>query len=91
MLAHRGILVLGVGAVGVREDLHRLVDRLPETEEQAARRFLEFLVERADYDEEPLNPEEEAALEEGLRDYRSGKVHSLDEVLPAPQETRRGG
>ena len=75
----------------MREDVYRLVDRLPDSEEVAVRRSLEFLVERAGYDEEPLSTEEEAALEEGLRDYRAGKLRPLGEVLPAPQETRRGG
>ena len=75
----------------VREDLHKLVDWLPDSEEAAARRFLEFLVERGGYDEEPLTGEEEAALEHGLRDLREGRVRPLDEVLPPARESSRSG
>ena len=64
--------------MGVREDLHQLVDRLPDSEEAAARRFLEFLVERGGYDEEPLTQEEDLALAEGLHDLREGRVRSLE-------------
>lgn len=83
--------VPGVRETGVREDLQRLVDRLPDSEGAAARRFLEFLIERGDDDEEPLSAEEEVALAQGLRDYRAGKVRPLNAVLPSPEEPRRGG
>ena len=64
--------------MGVREDLHHLVDRLPESEQAVARRFLEFLVERGGYDKEPLTKVEEVALAEGLRDIREGRVRPLE-------------
>lgn len=79
--------------MSVREDLHRLVDRLPTYQEDTARRVLEALILTAavEYDEEPLSSEEEAALEEGLRDIRAGRVKPLDEVLPPREGARNGG
>jgi len=78
------------GSRAPRNALHQLVDRIPETETHAAQRFLEFLAARADYDEEPLTPQEEAALEQGRRAIRQGDVRPLDEVLPAPERPRSG-
>ena len=66
--------------MSVREDLHRLVDRLPEAEEQAARRFLEFLVTQGEYDEEPLTPEEAKEAEEGWQAYKRGEFVTLEEL-----------
>jgi hypothetical protein len=92
MRGHRdGILAAEVSGVGVREDLHQLVDRLPDSEEAAARRFLEFLVERGGYDEEPLTQEEEVVLAQGLRDMQEGRVRPVDEVLPPPGGSSRSG
>lgn len=54
------------------------MDRLPDSERAAARRFLEFLVERGCYDKEPLTKVEEVALAEGLRDIREGRVRPLE-------------
>jgi hypothetical protein len=73
-----------------RADLYRLIDELPESELHAAARFLEFLreagdpllrvLEAAPEDDEPLTPEDEAAIEEAWADVRAGRVISDDEL-----------
>lgn len=70
--------------------LHQLVDELPESEMLPAQRYLEYLRDRGDrvdalhkaapFDDEPLSPEEEAAIEEALEDVRNGNVFSLEEL-----------
>ena len=68
--------------MGVRQDLHGLVDRLPESGMYTARRFLEYLADRGTEDDEPLSADEEAALAAGLATCRAGDVLPLDEALP---------
>lgn len=58
----------------VRENVHQLVDALPE----------ERLADVLDYlnlieDDDTLSPEEEASLERGLEDIRQGRTISWDE------------
>ena len=76
----------------VKDELHRLIDKLPETEVQAARRFLEFLcgmsedplaqvLRRAPVDDEPETPEERAAVEKALRQVERGETIPHEEVL----------
>ena len=65
----------------IRQILHGLIDRLDPTDETTARRVLEALVAQAEYDDEPLTPEEEAASEQGWQEYLRGEAHPLDEVL----------
>jgi hypothetical protein len=71
-----------------KADLHRLIDELPETEEAAARRFLEFLCDRpheysiedAPFDDEPLTDEDKAALEEARASLRAGEFVTDQEL-----------
>lgn len=74
-----------------REELHRLIDALPESEWQAARRFLEYLRDRgvdpllraladAPEDDEPVTPEEEAAIREAYQAIARGEVVPLEDV-----------
>ncbi|MBI4505785.1 MAG: hypothetical protein HY691_09645 [Chloroflexi bacterium] len=74
-----------------REHLHRLVDELPDGELHAAARFLEYLhdlgsdplmrlLDEAPEDDEPLTPEEEAALAEGEEAYRRGDYRPWEAV-----------
>ena len=58
-----------------REELHRLLDRIPSGEIGAAKRFLESLTDpvaqalsRAPLDDEPETPEEIAAVDAALAD-----------------------
>lgn len=82
-----------------REELHRLVDALPESEWHSARRFLEYLRDRgsdpllralaeAPIDDEPETPEEAAAVQEAREAAARGEVVSHEEarrrLLEAP-------
>ena len=74
-----------------REQLHGLIDALPESEMGTAyhvlealaafgnRPFLRMLAE-AEEDDEPLTAEEEALLEEGRQQLRRGESRTLEEV-----------
>ena len=73
-----------------RKRLHRLVDRIPEREVHAAERYLEYLTEYGDpfirrlmnapLDDEPVTEEEEAGVREAWEDYKTGRVHTMEEV-----------
>ena len=74
-----------------REELHRLVDRLPEAQTQAAVRYLQALAVSAGFrhhravtlvDEEELSEEAVQAIEEGIADYEAGRTHTLEEAEP---------
>jgi hypothetical protein len=69
----------------VKEELHRLVDALPEREVAAARRYLEYLRDvgsdpvlrafmAAPEDDEPLTEEDEAAIREAEEEVARGEV-----------------
>lgn len=74
-----------------REEVHQLVQNLPESELQAARRFLEFLrtagddallraLREAPTDDEPTTPEEDAGAEDAWREYQQGKALPWEKV-----------
>ncbi|MBI2918236.1 MAG: hypothetical protein HYY01_09595 [Chloroflexi bacterium] len=73
-----------------REELHRLVDELPQREVQAARRYLEYLRNLGDpvlrafmeasEDDEPETPEERTAVAEARADFAAGRVVSHEEA-----------
>lgn len=58
----------------VRENVHQLVDELPEDRLSDA---LDYLAELNDTDE--LSAETEAAIEEGMKDIREGRRITLEE------------
>ena len=75
----------------VKERLHALVEDLPEGEAEAAVKLLESLrqdapdpvaraLRDAPFDDEPLTPEDLAALEEAERDRQEGRVVPDDEA-----------
>jgi CO dehydrogenase/acetyl-CoA synthase beta subunit len=74
----------------IKEELHRLVDELPESESHAARRFLEYLRNMGDpvlramleapEDDEPETEEERAAVAEAQEDFKAGRVVSHQEL-----------
>jgi len=77
--------------VSVKTELHRLVDELPETEVMPAKRFLEYLRDTHDdpvlrsllnapIDDEPLTPDDVAAIEEAKAAYRRGDYVSAHEA-----------
>jgi hypothetical protein len=77
-------------AMTSKEELHRLVDELPETEGYAAKRFLEYLRNMGDpvlramleapEDDEPETEEERAAVAEAYEDFKAGRMVSHQEL-----------
>lgn len=78
--------------IATREQLHRLVDQLPDGEMATAQRVLEALaafgndpflamLHNAPQDDEDLTPEEEALIEEGREQLRRGEGRSLEDIL----------
>ncbi len=73
-----------------REDVRRLVDRLPDEELEAARRYLEYLRDMGDpfmralhgapEDDEPETEEERAAVEEAKAEIRRGEGLPWEDV-----------
>lgn len=76
------------------ERLHRLVNMLPEREQETAERVLEVLAERPDTvdrmtlflalapdDDEPLTDADRAAIEQARAEYRAGHGVSTGELL----------
>lgn len=61
--------------MSVREDLHHLIDRLPE--DRLAELF-DYLADLQDEDG-TLSSQTQAAIEEGLEDIRNGRTISLAE------------
>ncbi len=72
-----------------RATLHDLVDRIPEDELPAAKRFLEYLAVNPAYraalsavpDDEPVTTADATAIVRAHEEVRSGKVISHDDVL----------
>jgi hypothetical protein len=62
-----------------KEDLHHLVDELPEDQTELARVLLEDLSNAADTGGPPPDPETLASLDRGLADIAAERVKSLDE------------
>lgn len=67
-----------------KQELHALIDRLPEGEVLAARRYLQYLCDlsedpvvralrEAAFDEEPLGPEEATESGSAWKDYLEGR------------------
>ena len=74
-----------------KEELHHLIDRLPDGEMQAAHRFLEFLcafasdpflqaLRDAPEDDEPTTSEEDSAADKAWQEYQEGKGRPWDDV-----------
>jgi predicted transcriptional regulator len=62
-----------------REELHRLVDQLPEEQAKLARVWLQDLRDAADEDGPPLDAEALASLDRGLADVAAGRVKPLEQ------------
>ena len=75
-----------------KERIHQLVEDLPESELETAKRVLEALsalslsnpvveaLANAPVDDESVSDEEAQAIEEGERDIEAGQVVSVDQV-----------
>ena len=90
--APSGILGWEVSPVTAREELHRLVDALPEQREETARLFLRFLMSEGDFDPEPLSPDEAAEAERAWAAHATGQDpgESLGAVRSELMDRRRG-
>ena len=72
-----------------RDTLHDLVDRIPEEELPAAKRFLEYLAVSPAYraalsapaDDEPVTEADVTAIETARNEVLAGRVASHDEIL----------
>ena len=72
-----------------RDALYGLIDRIPEEELPAAKRFLEYLLVNPAYraalsaspDDEPVTEADAAAIARARNEVRVGKVISHDEIL----------
>jgi len=74
----------------IKDELHRLVDELPQKELRGAKRFLEYLrnmgdpvlraLSEAPEDDEPETEEEKAAVGEAYEDLKAGRLIPLDDV-----------
>ncbi len=59
----------------IRENVHQIVDTLPD---ERLEDVLDYLAELSEPDE-PLTKETRAAIEEGLNDIRNGRTITLEE------------
>ena len=73
----------------VREQLHRLVDRLPEGQTEAAARYLQTLATPPEaperrhvtlVDEQELSEEAVQAFHEGVADCDAGRTYTIEEA-----------
>ena len=68
--------------MAIKEQLHKLVDELPESQCEEAWQLLEELRsgERSDSNDERLSTATLAAMEEGLEDIKAGHTITLEEL-----------
>ena len=59
--------------MSLKDKLHSLVDKLPESEHRSAQRFLEFLCCASRGYDEPLSPEEAAGSDRAWQDHMEGR------------------
>ncbi|GEM_PF-2218980 len=75
-----------------KQDLYKLIDALPDGETEAAKRFLEFLIEKADQvflqalnhvplDDERLSDNALAAIAAAKKDIKAGNVRPLTDFI----------
>ena len=74
----------------IKDELHRVVDELPQKELHGAKRFLEYLRNMGDpllqalmeapEDEEPTTPEEDEGAKEAWREYLRGEARPWEDV-----------
>ena len=77
--------------MSIKDDLHRLVDALPEQEIHAAQRYMEYLrgggsdefvraLMEAPEDDEPMTAEEAQGADEAWQEYLRGEARPWEEV-----------
>jgi hypothetical protein len=76
----------------IKQDLYKLIDILPEGQTEVAKRFLEFLIEKADqaflqalnnvpFDDEPLSDNALTAITQAKEDIKCGNVRPLSDFI----------
>ncbi len=63
-----------------REDLHQLIEELPQGELETARRFLFHLCSPAGTEQELLTAEELAEVDEARREIQAGVWFTLEQI-----------
>jgi hypothetical protein len=85
--------------VVTKQDLHQLIDEIPEQEHQAAAKYLQRLRDfandpvyqafmNAPIDDEPLSAEDVLAIEEAEAEIAEGKFYSLQDIQRDLNERR---
>ncbi len=69
----------GGRSMTVRDELHRIVDELPEEKLADVRQFVDDLKAGCE-GEEPLSAETLVAIQEGLEDIKAGRTVSWEQV-----------
>ncbi len=71
-----------MAATGVREELHRLADEIPEELAGQVLEYVRFLLnlDNTPEDDEPETPEEAAAIADGREDVRVGRLVPHEEI-----------
>jgi predicted transcriptional regulator len=65
----------------VKEELHRLIDHLPEERLELVRELIADLEDRqSELDETPLSQSEIASIRRSLEDIKAGRTVSFDEI-----------
>ena len=72
-------ITYGRSLMTVKEELHQLVEQLPERSLMEVRQFIDDLRSAVDGDEENLDAESLESLDRGLTDMASGRVKPLEE------------
>jgi HSP90 family molecular chaperone len=62
-----------------KQQIHKMVDELPEQFEETVSKFLEFLLRGLD--NEPLSQEEILAIAQSEKDIEEGRTISLDDYI----------
>ncbi|HLN02022.1 MAG TPA: hypothetical protein VK335_22210 [Bryobacteraceae bacterium] len=76
----------GRAQMTVKEELHQLVEQLPERSLVEVRQFIDDLRSAVEPEDESLDAETLESLDRGLADMAAGRVKSLEEY---EQERRR--
>ena len=74
-----------------REELHRLIDEIPESDLPAIHNYLRsvrdesadpvrYALDHAPLDDEPETEEERQAVEKGKADLKAGRVYTMEEA-----------
>lgn len=81
--------------MSTREELHRLIDEIPDHQTHLAKRLLEALLQEEDIDSEPLTPKDLEDIKEAEAAFALGEFVTLEELereldqMDAEEDARR--